>query len=410
MYKMLIVDDEYLVLRGIKETIDWASYNIEIIGEASNGLDGFNMALKLKPDIIISDIKMPLLNGVGLAEKLNQISFDCALIILSGYSDFEYARKAFENGIFAYLLKPIDNQELIDTVVNSLHKLLERRRKTQLLADVEERMPLLRAEVFKELFEGDFDNSDQITEKLELHNIKIIEQGYVLYGHLDEKDDNFEVLKSLYQLIIDHFNNRKIPNSAELYRDYFVIIVDVDKVDIIKYHLTEVMNTFEQSYNDLFSIGVSEYFTNLSNIKDNYLLAKKVASNKIFTAINTITFSNEKVNNYNIKIQNALDIIYRKYDTGLTVSIVAEDLNVSESYLMHLFKDTLGMTFNECLTNYRIMIAKKLLLKGTYRINEIAHMVGYGDVKYFGQVFRRIVGMTPSDFINNHNLIGEYNA
>ena len=94
----------------------------------------------------------------------------------------------------------------------------------------------------------------------------------------------------------------------------------------------------------------------------------------------------------------------------MTVSIVADELYVSESYLMHLFKDTLGMTFNECLTNYRIMMAKRLLLKGSYRINEIANLVGYNDVKYFGQVFKKIVGCTPSDFIKSHVSIGEQNV
>ncbi|HHU28653.1 TPA: response regulator, partial [bacterium] len=185
MYKMLIVDDEYLVLRGIKETIDWNQYSIEIVGEASNGLDGFNLALKLKPDIIISDIKMPLLNGIELAEKLNKHQFDGALIILSGYSDFEYAKKAFENGVFSYVLKPIDNQELIDTVLNSLDKLLDKRRKMKLLANVEEQMPILRAEIIKNLLEGTWDDIDSMIEKLKLHNVEIFNQGHIIYGKLD---------------------------------------------------------------------------------------------------------------------------------------------------------------------------------------------------------------------------------
>ncbi len=409
MYKMLIVDDEYLVLRGIKETIDWNQYSIEIVGEASNGLDGFNLALKLKPDIIISDIKMPLLNGIELAEKLNKHQFDGALIILSGYSDFEYAKKAFENGVFSYVLKPIDNQELIDTVLNSLDKLLDKRRKMKLLANVEEQMPILRAEIIKNLLEGTWDDIDSMIEKLKLHNVEIFNQGHIIYGKLDNNIES-NLLKSLYDLILYQFNNHQITTVSQLYQDYFVFITLSDNADLIKYHLTEVMNKYEEKYEELFSIGVSNYFDSLNEIPRCYEQAKSASLNKIFTAINTITFSDEKINNYNIKIQNALDIIYKKYHTNLTVSIVADELYVSESYLMHLFKDTLGMTFNECLTNYRIMMAKRLLLKGSYRINEIANLVGYNDVKYFGQVFKKIVGCTPSDFIKSHVSIGEQNV
>lgn len=76
---------------------------------------------------------------------------------------------------------------------------------------------------------------------------------------------------------------------------------------------------------------------------------------------------------------------------------------VSESYLMHLFKDELGKTFNTCLTEYRIMMAKRLLLEQKHRVYEIAEMVGYLDMKYFGQVFRRAEGCTPSEYVRKHN-------
>ena len=71
---------------------------------------------------------------------------------------------------------------------------------------------------------------------------------------------------------------------------------------------------------------------------------------------------------------------------------------VSESYLMHVLKESLGKTFNDLLTGYRLMIAKKLILSGKYRINQVADLVGYSDVKYFSQVFRKFSGYTPSKY------------
>lgn len=97
-------------------------------------------------------------------------------------------------------------------------------------------------------------------------------------------------------------------------------------------------------------------------------------------------------------ISQFYSIIAEKYSTQLTVRSVSDEMNVSESYLMHLLKDNLGKTFNEILTGYRIGIAKRLLLSGKYRINEVSDKVGYIDVKYFSQVFKKIVGVTPSDY------------
>src|SRR5690554_3429419 len=98
MYKVLIIDDEYLVRVGLKDTIDWASFGAEIVGEATNGKQGFQLALQLQPDLIITDVKMPVMNGVELASKLKQHNFQGRVIVLSGYSDFEYARSTFESG------------------------------------------------------------------------------------------------------------------------------------------------------------------------------------------------------------------------------------------------------------------------------------------------------------------------
>jgi hypothetical protein len=80
---MLIVDDEYLVRTGIRETIDWSLYDIEIIGEATNGKLGLNMALELSSDIIISDVKMPIMDGIQLADELS-IEFKDTLVSASG--------------------------------------------------------------------------------------------------------------------------------------------------------------------------------------------------------------------------------------------------------------------------------------------------------------------------------------
>lgn len=119
MYKMLLVDDEYLVRKGISETIDWNSYDIEIVATAVNGQDGLEKVETYHPDIIVSDIKMPVLDGMGLVSTLYDKNYDGIIIMLSGYNEFEYAKTTLEKGVFKYLLKPIDNDELVSVVVSA---------------------------------------------------------------------------------------------------------------------------------------------------------------------------------------------------------------------------------------------------------------------------------------------------
>lgn len=116
MLKALIVDDEYLVRMGITQTIDWAEYNVEIIGEASNGEEGLELALQHRPDVIITDIRMPYMNGLELIEKIREQDMLVGIVVLSGYDEFQYAQAALRYGASTYLLKPINIEELADTV------------------------------------------------------------------------------------------------------------------------------------------------------------------------------------------------------------------------------------------------------------------------------------------------------
>ena len=138
MYKMIIVDDEYLVRYGIEQTINWGDLGIEIVGDAKNGKEGLALALAKKPDIIISDVRMPLMDGLDFVKAIKDYALDTVIIMLSGYKDFEYAKETLENGAFSYLLKPIDNQEFIDVVLKGIEELNNRRIAQKTLSQIEQ--------------------------------------------------------------------------------------------------------------------------------------------------------------------------------------------------------------------------------------------------------------------------------
>ncbi|MCI1722708.1 MAG: response regulator [Lachnospiraceae bacterium] len=116
MIKLFLAEDETVMREGIKKHIDWEKEGIEFAGEAGDGEIAYPMILNLKPDILITDIKMPFMDGLQLIELVKKELPDLHVIILSGYDDFSYAQKAITLGASEYLLKPISPSKLLETV------------------------------------------------------------------------------------------------------------------------------------------------------------------------------------------------------------------------------------------------------------------------------------------------------
>lgn len=112
MIKVLVVDDEVFVRRGIVMETDWKALGCEVVAEASNGREGLEAVHRFLPDIIISDIRMPEMDGIDFLKALRKESNDVPLIFLSAYSEFEYAKQALRYYAFDYLLKPFEDGEL----------------------------------------------------------------------------------------------------------------------------------------------------------------------------------------------------------------------------------------------------------------------------------------------------------
>lgn len=110
--RLLIVDDELLILRGLQETYDWESIGFEVVGTALDGDEALEMVDELQPDVIMTDIRMKRVSGLELMEKVKSKYPDTAFVVLSAYRDFEYARQACGNGAMSYLVKPINDAEL----------------------------------------------------------------------------------------------------------------------------------------------------------------------------------------------------------------------------------------------------------------------------------------------------------
>ncbi|PQP81434.1 DNA-binding response regulator [Paenibacillus sp. PCH8] len=129
MLKVLLVDDEMFVRKGMYELIDWQALGMEIAGEAENGLEALKQVEYLQPDVIITDIRMPILDGLELIQAVaNLPNLEPVFIIISGYHDFKYAQQAIRYGVHDYILKPIDDEEMTATLQKSAQMICNKRK------------------------------------------------------------------------------------------------------------------------------------------------------------------------------------------------------------------------------------------------------------------------------------------
>lgn len=174
MLKVFLVEDEFVMREGIKNNIDWNSHGYEFCGEASDGELAFPMIQKLNPDIVITDIKMPFMDGLELSRLIKKELPFTEIIILSGYEEFEYAKEAIKIGVSQYLTKPINGEELLREVDLLSEKISEKRKEREIrekyVREMEENFLGERKNLFQYLVTGSKSMSEllEISDKLNI--------------------------------------------------------------------------------------------------------------------------------------------------------------------------------------------------------------------------------------------------
>lgn len=112
MYRVLLIDDERLVLASLRRRIDWEACGFSVCGEAFNGKDGLSKIEELHPDLVFTDIRMPGISGLDLIGQAQKEFPSVRFVVISGYSEFEYAKRAIEYGVLGFCVKPFDEEEI----------------------------------------------------------------------------------------------------------------------------------------------------------------------------------------------------------------------------------------------------------------------------------------------------------
>ncbi|MCR4954845.1 MAG: response regulator [Treponema sp.] len=194
MYSVFAVDDEPIVLEGIRSKIDWEGSGFTFAGEATDGEIALSMIHELKPDILITDIKMPFMDGLQLAQAIKQTQPWIKIIILSGHDEFDYAKKAISIGIEDYLLKPFTPDELITSLKKTADRIDTERKQlsdiSKLKAELKSNEALIKKEFLNNLVHGSAEMSTIIQKSSEL-GINLISRYYkVLISRIESRSRN----------------------------------------------------------------------------------------------------------------------------------------------------------------------------------------------------------------------------
>ena len=289
MYKLLIVDDEYWVRTRLSTTIDWNALGIGEIFQAENGEQALRLSIKEEPDILITDINMPILSGTDLMLALNQSALFPKVVLISGYNEFEYARSAVKLGAVDYLLKPIDESELVNIVKTCISDLQKDKIQKQFLDVMNYSTNEIQKKLLSALLEGVFVDSAESVSFLEQLGMSIpYSTGICLIAQADElpldecegryiEDTliNFSICNILDETLQKYFPWRSVVTADDM---NVAIVFSNFHGQELRNHLdqvcTEVRNQFKKSFSRNTAYGIGTEVTSLLDLHQSFNHAK----------------------------------------------------------------------------------------------------------------------------------------
>lgn len=355
--KVLIVDDEVLVRKGLALSVDFGALGFEEIFEASNGLEALEIVKKEKPDLIFTDIKMPKMNGIELIDAVKAMYPDTVILVLSCMNDSHYIREALKfNRALDYIMKmTMTSDELIPILLKAIHYIPDSSKKT---AQDKVYKSIVTADEFKRL-------RNAIDDYAQEDMIEIIEMIFDRALLLRISKEQFVEWIQLFGLF-----------STKLKE----LDLDLDQLEMNHQH-------------------VYDYLAQATNLDD--LKTRFVAFIKIYYA----SIKMSKGIYLGVEVRQVLIMVRKNYAANLKLGDLAQDIGLNESYLSRLFKKQMGMNFSDYLNQVRLSEAKKMILNQEYPLYEIAEYVGYNSESYFSRIFKQYEGVTPKQFMDQHRKV-----
>ena len=293
-YSVLLVDDEEDVIRIIMKKLDWESMGLVIIGHAANGVEALEMAEELSPDIVMTDIKMPYMDGLTLCRKLKELSRTIRVIIFSGFDEFEYAKEAIKMEAAEYLLKPVNAVELkevFERVKNDLDRELDEKRNTdKLRAYYMESLPVLQESFYMALLEGRI-APEQIGRYMDSYQVQLQGPYYVVAVlHLSQQSleeesrmDPFLQAVSVRKFAEEQVEDRWRSRVVIYLGDIIMISQMHDREEMLEYtnEMDRLCRMAKKVCNARITAGIGYLCDNLEQLPLSYQGAKQAVSYRV---------------------------------------------------------------------------------------------------------------------------------
>lgn len=346
MIKLLIVDDEQPILDGLKVIIDWKYMDVDIIGTANNGQEAMDIALELRPDLVITDVRMPIMGGLNLIKKLKESLPDTKCVILSGYQEFEYVKEAMKYGALGYLIKPIDENELKNIIINIRDALITASKEKKKLESLNEKLvesyPYIRNKLLYRIVSGEVRNLNVIKKKLEYYGINSFPKQYICFivefEILDASNSISEEDTELMRFAVANIVNEIVTNKTEGFIFYLMetkvialISVANGQEYLIETLLKDVLHYMPNFLKTPVTIGVSNIYSGFENIALSFKEAKSALKYKLLTGKGKIIYYRDVTSNMgntfsiSVKIEKKLVNCIICYDEK-SIPLVVEEI------------------------------------------------------------------------------------
>jgi two-component system response regulator YesN len=400
MLTILIVDDDELERESLKSYIDWALIGVQVIGEASNGSLGLNRFLDLHPDIVLSDVMMPSMDGLEMSQKILQVNPFTEIIFLSSFCDFEYSQKALNLKAFAYVTKPVIEEELLKIVKQAADRIIEnaieKESYNKLKSNYKISLALARQEIVNQMIRG-FRDCREEAHKFEIGWICGESGNLCLLLSIYKKEEK-SVVEGTQQL--NHKFQQFYKQSISICLNPGMIAtlfsvaqkIDDEAVATAKKTLTDFYN--ERKVTD---IKIIAEYENGKNIKVSEMYLKSMKQYEA-SAFFPYSHSGDKKSNKYMIVKEIENIINEKYNKPLTIEIIAKMIHFTPNYIGLIFKAEKDISINHYIMNIRLQKSKELLANKNIHINDIALQCGYENISYFHTNFKKEFGFTPNEY------------
>lgn len=427
MLKLLIADDEKYDREAIINILKSSLGQALDISEAANGREAIEISERVRPDIIIMDIKMPGINGIKAIQEIRRFLPNVYIIILTAYDYFDFAVEAVKSKVKEYILKPFGREEIIEKVRQGIEAVNFEKEKRKSEIENQEKlynlMPMLENELSYSIINNCLDSIDYKTylRYLDIDFHKSCSMVVKFKEDLEAEQIRFQVgeyvkeyINRKYRAIGSYRFTKNLVYFIQLRSGVDEYEVRFDIINLAADVRREVRRVFDLSV----KIGIGNCYDDLNTIYKSYEEAcssldyiegdiNVVHFQDISNSLNlkeAVNFKPQNIEKEKVALfKNVEQYIAENLKEELNLEKTAVKFNLSPYYFSRCFKEIIGYNFSDYINMLRIKKAKELLRSDYMSIKEVGYEVGYSDPNYFSKVFKKYEGLSPKEFKLKNN-------